>query len=130
LADLVPVGIQMPYRNGNTGYFVQTYSDLERAHNNLKMLLMTMQGERPMMPTYGSSLHEILFENNVSGFSDDLLEDSVKEATEVWMPEVHIKSVTTNRELNVLPNTVSVTIKFSVINIPDSAQELTLEIDA
>jgi len=130
LADPVPVGIKMPFRRGNQGFFDQTYSDMERALTNLKMLLMTARGERPMMPTYGSGLREILFEGNTEGFSDDLLEDAVKEATELWMPEVFIKSVESDRDLVNNPSSVTLKIKFSVINIPDSTQELTLGVAA
>lgn len=130
MADPVPVGIKMPFRRGNQGFFDQTYSDMERALTNLKMLLMTARGERPMMPTYGSGLREILFEGNTEGFSDDLLEDAVKEATELWMPEVFIKSVESDRDLVNNPSSVTLKIKFSVINIPDSTQELTLGVAA
>ena len=130
MADPVPVGIKMPYRRGNQGFFEQTYSDMERALNNLKMLLMTAKGERPLMPTYGSDLREILFEGNAEGFTDDLLEDAVKEATELWMPEVLIISVVVDRDLVNNPSQATVLIKFSVINIPDSTQELTLGVSA
>tara|TARA_B100000900_G_C20466122_1_gene669382 strand:- start:435 stop:827 length:393 start_codon:yes stop_codon:yes gene_type:complete len=130
LADLVPVGIKMPFRGGKQGYFAQTYSDMERALNNLKMLLMTAKGERPLMPTYGSDLREILFESNTEGFTDDLIEDAVKEAVELWMPEALIISVEVVRDLVNNPSQATVLIKFSVINIPDSTQELTLGVSA
>ena len=130
MADPVPVGIKMPYGRGNQGFFEQTHSDMERALNNLKMLLMTARGERPMMPTYGSGLRELLFEENTEGLPDDLLEDAVKEAAELWMPEVFIRSVIPERDLVNNPSSVTLKIKFSVINIPDSTQELTLGVVA
>ena len=37
----VPLGIKIPYSRGNQGFFDQTFSDIERCHTNLKMLLMT-----------------------------------------------------------------------------------------
>ncbi len=120
----------MPFRGGKQGYFAQTYSDMERALNNLKMLLMTAKGERPLMPTYGSDLREILFESNTEGFTDDLIEDAVKEAVELWMPEALIISVEVVRDLVNNPSQATVLIKFSVINIPDSTQELTLGVSA
>jgi phage baseplate assembly protein W len=128
MEDRIPVGIVMPYRRGDSGFFKQTYSDMERAINNLKMLLMTAKGERPMMPTYGSDLREIIFENNTEGLADDLLEDAVKSATETWMPEVHINSVITERDLRNQPESVVLKIKFFIANIPDSDQELTISI--
>jgi phage baseplate assembly protein W len=125
--EKVPVGITMPYVRGDSGFFNQTYSDMQRGTTNLKMLLMTAKGERPMMPTYGSDLHEIIFEQNVDGIVDDLLEDAVKEAAEIWMPEVFIKSVISQRKLDKEPSSVTLMIKFSLRNIPDSEQELNLE---
>ena len=32
----VPLGIKIPYARGQRGFFDQTYSDIERAHTNLK----------------------------------------------------------------------------------------------
>jgi phage baseplate assembly protein W len=128
MEDKIPVGIVMPYRRGVSGFFKQTYSDMERAINNLKMLLMTAKGERPMMPTYGSDLREIIFENNTEGLADDLLEDAVKSAAATWMPEVYIKSVITERDLRNQPESVVLKIKFFIANIPDSDQELTISI--
>ena len=109
-------------------FFKQTFSDLERAVTNLQMLLMTSKGERPLMPTYGSELKEILFENNTPEGIDDLLEDAVKDAVESWMPEVFIEYVITNRNLTNEPSTATLEIKFRLLNIPDSSQLLNLEI--
>lgn len=125
--DPVPVGITLPYVRGNEGFFKQTYSDMERGLTNLKMLLMTAKGERPMMPTYGSDLHEIIFELNTEDHTDDLLEDAVKAAAETWMPEVFIISVISERDLRNEPSSVILNIKFRLISIPDSTQTLNLE---
>ena len=119
MADDTPVGITMPYKRGSNGFFQQTNSDMIRALNNLKMLLMTAKGERPMMPTYGSDLHEVIFENNTEGVPDDLLEDAVKDATDTWMKEVRIVSVISDRDLVNKPETVTLKVKFELTNIPD-----------
>ena len=92
------------------------------------MLLMTAKGERPMMPTYESDLHEVIFENNTEGVPDDLLEDAVKDATDTWMKEVRIVSVISDRDLVNKPETVTLKIKFELTNIPDSRQQLLLDI--
>lgn len=127
MVDKVPVGITMPFIRGDTGFFRQTYSDMVRGLTNLKMLLMTAKGERPMMPTYGSDLREIIFESNTEGYTDDLLDDAVNDAVDSWMPEVNIISVETEREHITDPNNVTVKIKFSLKAIPDSTQQLTLD---
>jgi phage baseplate assembly protein W len=127
MLDKVPVGITLPYTKGDSGFFNQTYSDMQRGLTNLKMLLMTAKGERPMMPSYGSDLREIIFEANTEDYADDLLDDAVKDAVETWMPEVHIISVVSERDYTNEPNQVTVNIKFRLNSIPDSAQQLTLD---
>ncbi len=127
MVDGVPVGITMPFVRGDSGFFKQTHSDMLRGLTNLRMLLMTAKGERPMMPSYGSDLREIIFESNTEGYTDDLLDDAVKDAVDSWMPEVNIISVETMREYTTEPNQVTVKIKFSLKAIPDSTQQLTLD---
>lgn len=128
MATTLPLGIKMPYRGGGSGYFLQTHSDMERALTNLKMLLMTAKGERPMMPTYGSDLRELLFEPNMEEHTDELFEDAVKESTATWMPEAIISYVTVERDLINTPNNATLQIGFSITSIPQSEQILTLEI--
>tara|TARA_B100002019_G_scaffold293526_1_gene321966 strand:- start:14570 stop:14956 length:387 start_codon:yes stop_codon:yes gene_type:complete len=127
MVDIVPVGITFPYSRGSSGFFKQTNSDMVRGLTNLKMLLMTSKGERPMMPTYGSDLREIIFESNTEGYVDDLLEDAVKEAVQIWMPEIFVISVLVDRDYIKEPNHAKVVIKFRMISIPDSEQLLSLE---
>ena len=126
--DAVPVGIKIPYARGNDGFFEQTYSDLDRARINLVFLLQTVKGERPMMPTYGSDLQEILFEPNMELHSDDLFEDAVLEATNTWMPEIRIHSVEVLRDNINYPNSTVLSIRFTVNNIPLSEQTTHVEI--
>lgn len=128
MATIAPLGIKLPYRKGSGGYFVQTHSDMERAATNLKMLLMTAKGERPMMPTYGSELRELLFEPNMEEYVDELFEDAVIEATSLWMPEVVIKYVKVERDLINTPSAATLHIGFIVSSIPNSDQILTIEV--
>ena len=123
----VPVGIKIPYTRGNEGYFQQTYSDIERAHNNLKMLLLTAKGERPLMPTYGSDLRFMLFNPGDDQY-DNLFIDAVTESTEKWMPEVTIINVTVERNFDNFPNKAVLDIEFSITSIPDSNEILTVEV--
>jgi phage baseplate assembly protein W len=126
--DEVPVGIILPYTRGNDGFFSQTYSDLHRARVNLSFLLQTMKGERPMMPTYGSELHEIIFEPNMEQHADDLFEDAVHDAATTWMPEVTIMSVVVHRDNINFPNHAKVAIQFRLNNVPDSDQEIVIPV--
>lgn len=123
----VPVGIRIPYSRGNLGFFDQTFSDIERAHINLKMLLLTAKGERPMMPTYGSDLRALLFNPSEPEY-DALLKEAVHEATEKWMPEVDILSVEVTRSIDTTPNSVLLNISFTIVSIPESYEEIEIEV--
>ena len=123
----VPVGILLPCTRGNDGYFQQTYSTIQRAHCNLKMLLLTSKGERPMMPTYGSDLRYLLFNPGEDEY-DELFEDAIKESAEAWMPEINILEVVVDREVLDKPNAAVFTILFSINSIPGSNETLTLEV--
>lgn len=125
--ETIPVGILLPCTRGNSGYFKQTYSDIERAHSNLKMLLLTSKGERPMMPTYGSDLRYLLFNPGEDEY-DELFEDAIIEAAQMWMPEVTIIGVLVDRELPDQPNSAVFTVNFLINSIPDSNETLTLEV--
>tara|TARA_B100001057_G_C22752118_1_gene912210 strand:- start:193 stop:585 length:393 start_codon:yes stop_codon:yes gene_type:complete len=130
MSNNVPVGIMIPYVKGNDGYFQQTYSDVTRIYTNLKMLLMTSKGERPMMPTYGSKLRELLFSPNLESYVDEIFLESITECTERWMPEITITEVNVERDSDDYPNKATLNIFFSINQIPDSYEELTLEVEA
>nr|BAR39946.1 tail lysozyme [uncultured Mediterranean phage uvMED] len=130
MSNNVPVGIMIPYVKGNDGYFQQTYSDVTRIYTNLKMLLMTSKGERPMMPTYGSKLRELLFSPNLESYVDEIFLESITECTEKWMPEITITEVNVERDSDDYPNKATLNIFFSINQIPDSYEELTLEVEA
>ena len=130
MANEVPVGITLPYSRGeNNGFFAQTYSMLERAKTNLKFLLMTAKGERPMMPTYGSDLRALLFNPNTPDYVDELFEDAVVDAAESWMSEVTINSVVTTRDAENAPYVATLNITFSVASIPDSEQDIEIKVE-
>lgn len=109
---------------------------------------MTAKGERPMMPTYGSSIREILFEPNTADSTDGVIEDAIMDATETWMSDIEISEIIINHgsndiitELDSMGNniqrvvgndvneyTVTINITFSINEIPESTQELELNI--
>jgi len=127
----IPVGIKIPYSRGERdGFFAQTNSVIERSKYNLMMLLMTAKGERPMMPEYGSNLREILFDPNINEYIDKVFYDEVKETTEVWMPEIIVDSVDVETDYDNQPHRVDLKITYSLANIPDTENELSLTIDA
>ena len=53
LNDNVGVGVTLPFGKAN-GVFNQSFTTEEQATSNLKLLLLTIKGERPFQPNFGS----------------------------------------------------------------------------
>jgi len=91
----VPIGITLPLRNGNSGYFEQSYDTLTQVKSNIINLLNTRQGERRMQPTFGTRLWNLLFEQNVDALPD-IAVNIIKEDVAMWIPNVTVVDVTAN----------------------------------
>ena len=71
--DLNPnafVGLSLPFEVSNNGDFQKTKTLIEQTRSNIKNLLLTAKGERPMHPTFGSNLRAVLFEPFTNDISD------------------------------------------------------------
>ncbi len=81
-----PIGILVPF-NAETGIFKQSYTNNQQVLSNLKNLLLTAKGERYLLPTFGTDIRTILFENIVS--EDDFtnrINSEIEGAIAEWMP--------------------------------------------
>mgnify|MGYP001607151040 CR=1 FL=1 len=93
--DLEPdiaVGIALPFSSKFGGLFHLNYSTEDQAISNLKNLLLTKKGERIMLPTFGSSLYSLLFDQNV----DDLpvrIKNELKLDISLWCPQIIVTSI-------------------------------------
>ena len=77
------VGLSIPLKNGNGGFFEQNYTTFDQARSNLKNLLLTKKGERIAQPNFGSGLQDLLFEQIDDEFEGKLV-DTVTEAVQTW----------------------------------------------
>ena len=91
----VPIGITLPIRDGNSGYFEQSFDTLTQVKTNILNLLNTRQGERRMQPTFGSRLWSLVFEQNVDTLKDQAI-NIVTEDIFSWIPNVTVVDVTAN----------------------------------
>ena len=90
-----PLGITLPIRDGNSGYFEQSYDTLTQTKSNIINLLNTRPGERRMQPTFGARLWNLLFEQNVDTLPD-IAANVVKEDIAIWIPNITVIDVTAN----------------------------------
>lgn len=93
----VAIGISLPIEAGRNGYFNQTHTTLTQVGSNLINLLLTIPGERYMQPTFGSKLHEYIFEQFDDHIEEGII-DSITRSVEEWLPYVQI------HELTVIPD--------------------------
>lgn len=122
------IGITLPFA-GPTGLFTSTFSSIEQAISNLKNLLLTMKGERPHQPTFGTDLMSLIFEP-----SDDqlkaLVNPIITEPVNYWLPYIQIVEIltTTAADDATLDHDIIIKISFNIINstTEDSLQTITL----
>ena len=108
------VGLSLPLKNGDGGFFEQNFTTFEQARSNLKNLLLTKRGERVLQPNFGSGLQDLLFEPIDEEFEGKLV-DTITESVSTWLPYINIEDINVdmNNE-NKDNNRVGVEIKFKV----------------
>ena len=119
------VGLKLPLASDKFNNFALTKNSLEQAEFNLKNLLQTYIGERPMQPTFGSKLLELCFEQQ----NDDLpenIEKEVRRAVSEWLGYINIRNVETLTEEGDL-NQIYVKIEYSTTLNPDSINQITID---
>ena len=125
--DLNPdtwIGLSFPLGRSESGFFQQTQTTLEQTSHNIKNLLLTMKGERPMNPEFGSNLYSILFDP-IGSDTPMKVEESIKEAVAQWLPHVILNkiNVTTSEQT---PNQIDVNLEFGVTLEPGVFDSLQL----
>ena len=69
-----------------------TGKDIEVLSSSVKMLLLTAKGDRIMLPDYGTSIKNILFEVRSAGV-ESMLQNEISTALARWEPRVAIESI-------------------------------------
>lgn len=90
---LTPIGLNLPIRNGNSGFFEMSFDTLTQTKMNILNLLNTRQGERRMQPTFGTRLWTLVFEQNLDTLKEQAV-NIVSEDMAMWIPSVTVKDVT------------------------------------
>jgi len=108
------VGLKLPLKNGNGGFFEQNFTTFEQAKSNLRNLLLTKKGERIAQPDFGSGLQDLIFEPIDDEF-ETKLQDTITESVEYWLPYITIEEIDVDmRDEFKDTNKVNVEIKFRV----------------
>lgn len=85
--------------------------NLESIYSSIDNIIGTHQGERCMLPNFGSSLKDMLFEN-IDSHLTNFVATEIKRAIEVWDDRVIVDTI--DFSVNPDNNEVSMSLKFSV----------------
>lgn len=121
---LNPIGITVPIKLGNSGYFEQTFDTITQTKIKIFNLLNTKKGERRFQPLFGSRLQDSIFEQEVDS-SSEMYKNIIIDDIKIWIPEVNILDIKlslSNDQKNKLRDTyiVYVSITFEVDNTIDN----------
>ena len=108
------LGVFLPF-NGSHGLFTTTYTTRDQAVSNLKNLLLTVKGERILLPTFGTDLVRLLFEPNTDVIKQNV-NDVITQPVNYWLPYINIVDITTKTwedDAN-LDHTIDIKITFQI----------------
>jgi phage baseplate assembly protein W len=119
------VGILLPMSNSGFGYFAPTKTTRAAAFTNLKNLIMTMKGERPMQPEFGCDIHSCIFDP-IGEDLDVRVDGAIRDAIAEWLPYIVVEDVVVNTaNADKDNNKIRITLKYSISLMANSLDELT-----
>jgi phage baseplate assembly protein W len=121
------IGVTLPFRLGNTGYFEQSFDTLRQVKTNFINLILTRRGERVHQPLFGCCIHDYLFEQltpeNIEG-----ARLCVIDAVNQWMPFLELIRFELRDTPNELDqNTLRLYVGYRLTNSPNIEDEIVLE---
>jgi len=125
------LGFTMPFAQatGSLGLFVATQSEVAAAKHDLRSLLLTNWGERPMHRDLGCNLIEFLFQQMIVGETDVLVEERIRSQVSKWLPFLAIKAIKVTFPED-RPNTIRVDMKYFLISKPEFVEDISAEVTA
>jgi phage baseplate assembly protein W len=121
------IGITLPIRLGNTGYFEQSFDTLQQVKSNFINLILTRKGERVHQPEFGCDIHKYLFEQ-LTPETIQGARQSVINAVNQWMPFLELIRF----ELDATPenidrNRLRLYVGYRLTNSPNIEDQIVLE---
>ena len=121
-----PIGIDLPLRRGNQGFFQQTFTTQESIKSNIKNLILTNFGERPLNPTFGNNLRKFVFDQDTE-MTKLKIEETIREVISENFSSVSIERFDFENIND--DNKITVSLTFSVNSIPESLDRVLLDIN-
>ena len=122
ISIIFPIDSDKDQRAGKTSSFgLASYADqnpAEAIKQNLKMLLLTRQGEYVMDLNFGVGLPEYLFENDVT-ISFPEIEQKIVNQVSIYMPYMTLNSVSVSQGEDEITMNVRIEFFYNELQIPE-----------
>ena len=109
------ISIALPLNKNSTNGFESNNSIFAVARQNLKMLILTIPGERVMIPEYGVGLKRYLFNSFGDGVSSQI-ESRIRQQVSKYMPAIQIANIDISVN-NENQNRLDISINYSIPGI-------------
>jgi len=127
MSKMEGIGVRLPLSySSEDGPYALTKALGENVKQNFKNLLLTVRGERIMLPEFGVGLYEMLFEP-MAGKTYQEITTRIYEQTEKYMSFIDILAVrfeTSDTDSLLAANEVKVSIHYNIgsLNLQDTLQ--------
>jgi phage baseplate assembly protein W len=108
---MIGLSPRLPLSLSSAGGYTMLETIVEATKQNLKMLLLTVPGERVMMPNYGVGIKAFLFENDVSTVRS-ALQSRIARQTKLYMPHIKVTSVSFDAPIG---NSMSMVVEYIIV---------------
>lgn len=89
--DAIPIGLKLPF-SSERFYFDSHYSTREQLKDNLKNLILTPTGFRPMNLQFGTGLYNLLF-SQITQDSVARVREEIFSKVRRYIPQIELQSV-------------------------------------
>lgn len=120
-----PIGIDIPIQRGEQGFFKQTFTTNNAIKANIRNLLLTNNGERPINPEFGNNLNSLLFEADVE-ITKEKIRERIINSVNRFIPSVRINRISFENEVD--DNFIKFEISFSLKQYPNFIDRMQMEV--
>lgn len=120
-----PIGVDIPIRRGNQGFFQQTFTTHDAIRANIRNLLLTNNGERPLNPSFGNNLNDFVFEQDKE-ITQEKIRDKIVNTINRFIPSVRIDRIEFEDSFD--DNTIQFEITFSLKQYPNFIDRIQMEL--
>ena len=125
----MPIGFTLPFikSSGSIGLFETTADELDAARQNLKSLLLTNWGERPMHFHFGCNVIEFLFNPGREEELKAAIADRINDQVSKWLPYlrlIDLNIIFHEDDPKVPDNGIGVFMRYVMVSRPDVLQSL------